>query len=340
MSCDILVSVLMPAYNAEKYIEDAINSVLIQEYDEFELLICDDGSTDSTFDYVNSIKDSRVRLIENIDNLGYLKTFNKLLTFAKGTFITFLDADDMMTKDRLSKQADYLLNNKKVGLVGTNYGRITEKGKIYSESNLPITYDSILNSFNKGLDFPFCGSSVMLRRELIDEVGGYREYFIGCPGEDIDWLRRISEKFEVSNIPDVCYLYRYSDNSLTRRPKHEIKARHIEDIIGFLAKQRLLNNGLDDLMTGGSNLNKYEMELKSKFDENPSLLPRKLGIEYAIQKDWSSSLKYSIIALSKNKDHWFCLVSFMLSLIILIFPTSFLLRLKSYFRINHVADKI
>lgn len=105
------VSVIMPAYNAEKFIEKTINSILNQTYTDFELLIIDDCSTDNTMDVVRRIKDNRIRIINNKTNQGIAKSRNIGLANAKGEYIALMDNDDLTVVDRFEKEVCYLENH-------------------------------------------------------------------------------------------------------------------------------------------------------------------------------------------------------------------------------------
>ena len=106
-----LVSIIMPAYNCEKYIADAIHSVLSQTYTNWELLIVDDGSTDHTADIVGSFEDKRIHFQRNTQNMGAALTRNKALQAAQGRYIAFLDSDDLWTPDKLKKQIAFMQKN-------------------------------------------------------------------------------------------------------------------------------------------------------------------------------------------------------------------------------------
>ena len=106
-----LVSIIMPAYNSEKYIANAIHSVLSQTYTNWELLIVDDGSTDHTADIVGSFEDKRIHFQRNTQNMGAALTRNKALQAAQGRYIAFLDSDDLWTPDKLEKQIAFMQKN-------------------------------------------------------------------------------------------------------------------------------------------------------------------------------------------------------------------------------------
>ena len=125
-----LVSIIMPAYNAEKLISDSINSVLSQTYKNFELIVIDDYSQDQTSQVVENfiLKDKRVKLIKNIKNKGVAETRNTGLNHAKGDFVAFLDSDDKWVEDKLEKQLAVLKERNDVDVVYGSYYRFNSDG--------------------------------------------------------------------------------------------------------------------------------------------------------------------------------------------------------------------
>lgn len=111
-----IISVCMPMYNASQYLRECIDSILLQTFTDFELLIVDDGSTDDSCDIVRSYNDSRIRLIENKHD--YIASLNMLLDEAKGKYIARMDADDVMMPYRLEKQYNYMEQNIEVDVLG------------------------------------------------------------------------------------------------------------------------------------------------------------------------------------------------------------------------------
>ncbi len=120
----------MPAYNCEKFVKHAIDSMLNQSYSNFELLIADDCSKDSTKSIIDSYTDERIKRFHNDVNLGYLKASNKLFKQCTGQLITFQDADDYADLTRLEKLVGFLDKNEKVSVIGSNVIKVDENGKI------------------------------------------------------------------------------------------------------------------------------------------------------------------------------------------------------------------
>ena len=129
-----LISIIMPAYNCEKYIDEAIGSVCNQSYSNWELIIINDASNDKTVNIAEKYVNERenVYLINNDEKSGPAKSRNKGIEMAKGRFICFLDSDDFMLPDKLSKQTEFSLKNG-YGFTYTNYSRINENGEIVKE---------------------------------------------------------------------------------------------------------------------------------------------------------------------------------------------------------------
>ena len=113
------ISVILTVYNAEKYVSKSILSILNQTYTDFELLIINDGSTDSSKDIIGGFQDKRIKYIENSNNQGLIKTLNKGLYFAKGEFIARMDADDLCKECRFEKQIDFFRQDNEVDILGT-----------------------------------------------------------------------------------------------------------------------------------------------------------------------------------------------------------------------------
>ncbi len=124
------LSVLMTAYNAEKYLKPSINSILKQTHKNLELIIIDDGSTDGSINVVKNFEDKRIQLIKQKKNRGRTKSLNNGLKKVKSKYIAILDADDISYKNRLNIQLNFLKKNKHIDIVGTWYEVINNKGKI------------------------------------------------------------------------------------------------------------------------------------------------------------------------------------------------------------------
>ncbi|MCE3259846.1 MAG: family 2 glycosyl transferase [Bacteroidetes bacterium] len=219
MSVSPLISVIMPAYNCENYVRKAIDSILNQTYGNLELLIADDCSKDNTKSIIDSYKDSRIKTFHNEVNLGYLKASNKLFKKCSGEYITFQDADDYSDHSRFEKLLAFLYNNPAVACVGSNIVKVDPQGDYLSKSNFPLSDSEIRNAFGS-YKVVFTGSALMMKREVVDKVGIYNEYFDRVGAEDIYMYSHILNHFKTANLSDELYFYRANPNSVTATHKN------------------------------------------------------------------------------------------------------------------------
>jgi len=197
----------MPVYNSELYVREAIQSVLEQTCTSFELVIVDDGSTDGSVDAVNSVRDDRIRLIEKPVNSGLAAARNTALEEAQGNYIAWLDSDDRARSSRLETQVDFLERHPDVGLCGgwvETFGQGRRHRWQYPTESTTLKCRMIF-------DDPFATSSVMLRREALDGIGGHFDMAFP-PAEDYELWDRIGQEWELANIDSVLVDYRVHDN--------------------------------------------------------------------------------------------------------------------------------
>jgi glycosyltransferase involved in cell wall biosynthesis len=196
----------MSVYNGEKYLREAIESILAQTFIDFNFLIINDGSTDGTKEILENYNDSRIKLINNKKNIGLTKSLNKGLKLARGEYIARQDADDISMPERLEKEVSFLDHNKNTALVGTYYYMINEKGKTLNTIKPLKKSEEIKIGLLKGNQFGH--GSVMFRAECVKEVGYYREEL--GPVEDYDLWLRISDRYNIATIPEQLYKWRHS----------------------------------------------------------------------------------------------------------------------------------
>lgn len=208
-----LVSVLMPAYNAEKYIEKAIASIMLQTLKNIELIIIDDSSRDKTWEIVKKYrrKDKRIIALRNKKNLKLSKTLNIAIEKSKGYYIARMDADDWSYPDRLEKQYNFLEKNTSVGILGGSMEIIEENGTLIGKRNYPEDDKNIRK--NIFWFSPFSHPLIMIRKSLFENVGGYNPMF--NPAEDYELYFRIGKLSKFANLPDVLLKYRIINKSMT-----------------------------------------------------------------------------------------------------------------------------
>jgi glycosyltransferase involved in cell wall biosynthesis len=215
---DKLVSIIMPVKNAEKYVYDSIQSILSQTYRNFEFIIIDDGSTDKTFEVIEKIKDKRIRLFKN-ENRGLIEQLNFGINEAKGEFIARMDADDVAIPEKLELQVDFLLSNKDIHLVGTNFDFIDDNGKALMNKRLPEKHNDI--EFMMPFIDSVLHSSMLTYKKVLVDAGGYNREF-NCAEDDELFLRLLSLDYKMHNIQKTLYKYR-----LIERPYEYYEAQRI-----------------------------------------------------------------------------------------------------------------
>ncbi len=163
------ISVVMSVYNGERYLKEALDSILEQTFSDFEFIIIDDGSTDRSREILTeyAAREARIRLIENAQNIGLTKSLNKGLLQAQGRYIARQDADDISLPQRFEMQLAYLTAHQKIGLLGTSCTTIDKYGKAGKIREKPVTDTEI--RWTILFDNPFWHTSVMFRRKLIKE---------------------------------------------------------------------------------------------------------------------------------------------------------------------------
>ena len=229
----------MPAYNVEKYIVKAINSILQQSYTNFELLVCDDGSSDATLKIVSTFKDERVRVFKNETNKGNLTTTNVLLAQCKGEYITIQDADDWSFPNSIQLKVEHFLSAPQTIMLGTNYVLVSEKETEISCGLLPLRNDSIKEIMKKEV-IPALYATMMIKSEVIKKVGGFRLFFNRKGYADFDWLARCAEQGVVENLPQILYVYRKHNQSFTHNYPEIFLKPYMSDLIVEAHHRRML----------------------------------------------------------------------------------------------------
>ena len=240
-----LVSVIMPAYNHEKYVQDAISSIIEQTYENIELIIIDDGSNDSTWDKIREMESTCKKrfckvIFETQKNQGTCKTINKLLLYANGKYIYFIDSDDISLNQVIEKEVNFLETNNDYALVVGDNSFIDEHSRpVYLDKNGELTYD--MNAiYKKASDF-----YKSFRPEIMDNFGSYESLYKGnyipngymvkksifdkigkfspkAPLEDHWMMLQISKYAKIKYLDEVLLLYRrHSENTINNK-KHMV----------------------------------------------------------------------------------------------------------------------
>ncbi len=204
------ISVILPCYNAEEYLRESIDSILNQSFSDFELIIINDGSTDSTFQIISEYKDDRIILILNETNLGLIRTLNIGISKSRGELVARMDADDISRPERFQKQLEYLLKHPKVGVCGT-WMHMIHNQTIYKQRYLlSDQIKSVLLFAN-----PIVHPSVMFRKSIFENENEI--YNSNYPhAEDYALWVSLIEKTEFAIIDEPLFEYRAHTNQVSR----------------------------------------------------------------------------------------------------------------------------
>ena len=203
------VSVIFPAYNAERYLCEAIASILSQTFRNFELIIVDDGSADNTRSIIEDFakKDLRIRPLFNERNRGVVESLNRAIDAAKGKYIARMDHDDISMPERLETQIRFLEEHPEISAVGSNVILIDDKGDTIGIRRLPETSEEIAQFLVLGNQLVH--PTVMLRREVFDAVSKYKKVL---HAEDYHlWIEMVKKGLKLYNIQTPLMKYRMID---------------------------------------------------------------------------------------------------------------------------------
>lgn len=207
-----LVSVILPVYNGEKYIAQSVDSILNQTYNNIELIIVDDGSSDNTLKIINSYSsDPRVIIITR-ENKGLVHSLNEAIDISRGRYIARMDADDIASVDRIEKQIYFLNNNIDVAIVGSRVILINENDEEIGRCYRPLSLDAIKCHFYYGS--PLVHPTVMYNLNILskDKIKYCKDDY---PAEDLGLFLRISKDFKIRNIKRPLLKYRITSTGIS-----------------------------------------------------------------------------------------------------------------------------
>lgn len=241
---DPIISVMMTVYNAERFLDDSIGSILNQTFSNFEFIILNDGSTDNSFKIIEKYakKDIRILILNNEKNLGIAESRTKCVKFSKGKYIAIADADDISIPTRLEKQLKYLEDSKEYGVVGGFLELFdSETGKIigirrYHKDDIKLRKRIFIYS-------PIAQPASMIRKEVFDTIGFYNPEY--PPVEDLDIWFRLGTKYKFANIQEVLIKYRVHRNSATIKNMHKVKYLTLEIRKKYMYKYNYHSTFLD-----------------------------------------------------------------------------------------------
>ncbi|MGF2948866.1 glycosyltransferase family 2 protein [Microbacterium alcoholitolerans] len=210
------VSIIMGAYNAASTIREALESILAQTFTDWEFIICDDNSSDSTLQICReyaAANPGRFRVLANERNMKLPATLNRCLSAARGKFIARMDADDLSTPTRLATQVAFLESHPDIHLVGSSMQRFDDSG--LGSLVLPVERPD-RNTLRRRV--PFCHATILARREVYEQLGGYNESTRTSRGQDVDlWFNFYRLEMVGFNLLEPLYMVREDAAAIRRR---------------------------------------------------------------------------------------------------------------------------
>lgn len=222
-----MVTVLMAVYNGERYVRKAIESILEQTFSDFEFLIVDDGSSDGSGEILRAYPDARIRVLTNAGNMGLSASLNRGLELSRGDYVARIDADDVSLPMRLQAQVKFLDTHSDIVLVGSKYETINASGHSMERVKV-LTHPSAIR-FCLLFDNPICHSSVMFRRRMVIEAGGYDPRVE--VGQDFDLWNRLVYMGGITQIPETLVQLRLHRASVSRSSSSSVKSQYVLTVI-------------------------------------------------------------------------------------------------------------
>lgn len=207
-----LVSVVMPVYNACRFLQESVKSILCQTYRNFEFIIVDDASEDSSWQIIQNLarKNKQIKIYRNSQNLGVSETVKKAISLVKGEFLARMDADDIALPQRIEKQIDYLINHKETVAVGGQCLLIDKNGGVIGEKTFPTSFSDINKYIWKFI--PLQQPTLMIARHRLPKK--FKYYRDGMDtAEEVELLFKLFQYGKVENLADTVLMYRLHDKN-------------------------------------------------------------------------------------------------------------------------------
>ncbi len=211
-----IISVIMSVYNAEKYLREAVDSILNQTYKDFEFIIINDCSKDNSWsilrEYARDHKN--IILLNNLDNLGLTRNLNLALSISKGEYIARMDADDISDENRFERQINFFKKEASYDIVGTFSEDIDGRGEILRSRTSPVTHNKIIQMLPRLS--PIIHPTVMFKRSSLQRLGFYNVKY--TTSQDLElWLRAAGAGLKFYNIPEYLFKYRMDEDFVERK---------------------------------------------------------------------------------------------------------------------------
>jgi glycosyltransferase involved in cell wall biosynthesis len=205
-----ILSVILPVFNGMPYLRDAIQSLLNQSFQDFVIIVIDNGSNDATGKYIQSLKNDKIEY-HKLKEKNLVKALNTGLKIAKSPFIARMDADDVVHPRRFENQINFFNSYKDISLIGTCGYYLSKNGRRKIKINCPLNHIDIIKSMLNSR-YAIIHPSIMMKKDVFDQFGGYKEEFSDC--EDFEFFLRIGGKIKFANLPEHLYYLRIRDGSI------------------------------------------------------------------------------------------------------------------------------
>ncbi len=287
------VTIILPVYNAEKHLNEAIDSILHQSYSFFELVLINDGSSDRSEEIILAYSDRRIRYIKNAQNIGLIDTLNLGFSLAQGKYIARMDNDDIALPDRIEKQVAFLESNPNIGLLGSGYTIFGDKNEVvnYPKNNDDLKLATLFYN-------PFCHPSIILRKQIMDDNNlRFKKEYIHA--EEYKLWTELLFLTECHNLEDNLLMYRSHASQISR-----VHRQAQLEKTTLIQKEYLKNAGFELSDRGFKSI--FSIASKSTLNNPDAVLERLESLEKVVKQNEKihffnhDKLKQKLSILYKN----------------------------------------
>jgi len=295
------ISVLMSVYNAEPHLNDAVKSVLAQNFEDFELLVINDGSTDASGQMLAAFTDPRIRILEQ-ENRGLVPSLNRGIREARGQYIARMDADDICVPSRLKLQVDYLDTHLQIALLGGFVATMDEEGNPLAPMvRFPIRHEEIWSKLGRR-PWVMCHPTVMYRRDVAVDIGLYNPAF--AHAEDVEFFARLMSRYRAINLPEVVLQYRLRRGavSVTRKDHGRVNAQLVAEMIAQWQPGQALSATQDQRRAADAAISASRRPVTRA--EVEAMYQCRVARELLRGRQWQKAAKHYADATRHNRWDW------------------------------------
>ncbi len=286
-----LVSIVMPCYNCEKYIKEAIDSVLRQTYKNWELIIIDDGSEEECHSLLNKYNDVRIKFIQNLSNKGIVYSIRRGIHEAKGEYVARFDADDIMMPTRIATQVSFLQRHPEYSMVGSNHYWSVGNDYPIGYTIYPEKPEEI--NFYRFFQNPFSHPTVMIRSRIFDELN-YESKYEYC--EDYALWMKVCKKMQTYNIQEGLVIYRTHKGNISRKHNKQQQRSLLKLIFDELNEHEIYLTNKEELILTAIHLREYKYLRESNKETLLSLLNKvNFAVKHPLNEDEINDFVFSLI---------------------------------------------